>query len=66
VLRGPARRPAFLVVLVLALALLLRTALRGHWVAALVILAVVALSAAWDRVGPQRRAGRVRRSWPWH
>jgi hypothetical protein len=66
VLRGPANGPAFFVPVVLALALLIVLVLNGRWVLLGAVVAVAVLSEIWGRFGPQRRAGQVRRSWPWH
>ncbi len=65
-LRGPANRPAFFVPVVLGLAILIVLVVRGHWVLLGVLVAAAVLPDGWRRFGPQPRAGRVRRSWPWH
>jgi hypothetical protein len=69
VLHGPANRPAVFFgffTAVLALALLIGLVLKGRWIELGFVGAVLVLPEVWRRIRPTPRAGRVRRSWPWH
>src|SRR4051812_16718412 len=65
-LRGPARRPLFVVPVLVFVLVLFLAAFGRRWLLVGVMLLTAVGSVVWDRWGPQRRAGYVRRSWPWH
>jgi hypothetical protein len=68
--QGLSNRPALLLPLVALIVVFAITAAGASFLVASAVLAVgllVATTAAfWRRIGPQRRAGQVHRSWPWH
>lgn len=65
-LRGPASGPLFVLPVTLGLAVIFWLALSGRWLALVLVVGLVIGIGVWDRLGPQRPAGRVERSWPWH